>query len=72
MTELTEIQKNVCQFIRDFSAHNGYAPSRQEMCDHFGWKSCNAAEVHIKALVHKGAISNKARKPRTLKVLISV
>ncbi|WP_431022007.1 LexA-DNA-bind domain-containing protein [Erwinia rhapontici] len=72
MPELTEIQKNVCRFIRDYSAENGYAPSRQDMCDNFGWKSCNAAEAHIKALMNKGAISNKPRKPRTLKVLIDV
>ena len=72
MPELTEIQKNVCRFIRDQSAQNGFPPTRVEIAEKFGWKSPNAAEVHIKALKNKGALSSIPGYARTLKVLIDV
>lgn len=72
MKGLTEIQKNLCRFIRQYAADNGCAPTRVEIATHFGWKSANAAEVHIKALVKKGALYSKPRCSRALKVLVDV
>lgn len=72
MSELTELQKQVCRFIRQFAADNGYAPSRQEIAGHFGWKSGNAAETHVQALLKKGAVSRVPHSSRTLRVLVDV
>lgn len=72
MPELTEIQKNVCRFIREHLAQKGFPPTRVEIAENFGWRSPNAAEVHIQALKKKGVISSTPGYARTLKVLIDV
>jgi len=54
--ELTPIQANVVAFIRSFSATNGYPPTGQEINDHFGWNSPNAAAQHIRLIERKGYI----------------
>lgn len=72
MPELTEIQKNVCRFIQDHSAQKGFPPTRVEIAENFGWRSPNAAEVHIQALKKKGVVSSIPGYARTLRVLISI
>ena len=56
MTELTPTQANMLTFIRNFSAGNGYPPTRAEISRNFGWRSDNSAQEHLAALVKKGRI----------------
>lgn len=56
MSDLTPTQANVLTFIRNFTAGNGYPPTRAEISRNFGWASVNAAQEHLDALVKKGAI----------------
>ncbi len=56
MTELTPQQRNVLEFIKRFIADLEYPPTRKEIADGLGFKSCNAAEEHLQALDRKGAI----------------
>ena len=56
---LTKRQTEVLRFITDFQRERGMPPTRHEIAGHFGWKSDNAAEDHIKALRKKGALSTK-------------
>jgi repressor LexA len=56
MIEPTERQMDVLDMIRTFRRDNGYPPTRSEIAQALGFKSPNAAEEHIKALVRKGAI----------------
>lgn len=54
--KLTTRQQQILAFIRQELVSNGYPPTRAEICQHFGFKSPNAAEDHLRALVRKGAI----------------
>lgn len=56
-TELTSRQHEVLAFIGHFKTLHGYPPTRADIAKHFGFKSVNAAEEHVKALVRKGAIT---------------
>lgn len=49
-TDLTEMQEKVLDYIEDCVEKNGLPPTRAEMAKHFGWKSPNNAEQHIKRL----------------------
>lgn len=53
---LSPNQGLVLFFIKDFIKENQYPPTRQEIATHFGYKSPNAAEEHLKALERKKVI----------------
>lgn len=53
---LTKRQQEIFDFILERMASNGAPPTRVEIADHFGFKSPNAAEDHLKALDKKGHI----------------
>ena len=57
MKQLTERQRNVLDMIEQFQQDFGYPPTRVEIAEHFGFKSSNAAEEYVKALVKKGYIT---------------
>ncbi|GAB4186541.1 MAG: transcriptional repressor LexA [Wenzhouxiangellaceae bacterium] len=51
-------------FILHFMEKEGYPPTRAEIADHFGFRSPNAAESHLRALDRKGAIRLEAGRSR--------
>jgi len=53
---LTQRQQEIFDFILDRMTINGAPPTRVEIAEHFGFKSPNAAEDHLKALDKKGHI----------------
>lgn len=53
---LTKRQQEIFDFILECMATNGAPPTRVEIAGHFGFKSPNAAEDHLKALDKKGHI----------------
>lgn len=53
---LTKRQQEIFDFILECMATNGAPPTRVEIAEHFGFKSPNAAEDHLKALDKKGHI----------------
>lgn len=53
---LTKRQQEIFDFIVDRIAANGAPPTRVEIAEHFGFRSPNAAEDHLKALDKKGHI----------------
>jgi len=54
--DLTPRQKQILIFISDHIDKNGFPPTRNEVSEHFGFRSPNAAESHLRALARKGAI----------------
>ncbi|MBI5116195.1 transcriptional repressor LexA [Candidatus Poribacteria bacterium] len=66
-TELTDRQKEILDFIRDFTHGNGYPPTMREIGGHFGFMP-RAATNHVNALVRKGYISKQPLKSRSLTV----
>ena len=53
---LTKRQQEIFDFILQCMASNGAPPTRVEIAEHFGFRSPNAAEDHLKALHKKGHI----------------
>lgn len=54
-TDLTEVQEQVLDYIED-CIQAGLPPTRAEMAAHFGWKSANTADEHLRALSRRGRI----------------
>ena len=57
MKALTPRQQQILDMIASYIEKRGFPPTRAEICEALGFKSPNAAEEHLKALVKKGAIS---------------
>lgn len=53
---LTKRQQEIFDHILECMAANGAPPTRVEIAEHFGFRSPNAAEDHLKALDKKGHI----------------
>ena len=53
---LTESQKRVYKFIKEYIKDNDMAPSYTEIKEHFGFKSLNAVYEHVDSLAKKGFI----------------
>lgn len=56
MSKLTPRQAQILDLIKDFIATTGFPPTRAEIAEHFGFRSANAAEEHLRALARKGVI----------------
>ena len=56
MKYLTERQRDILQFIRDFQKQRGVAPTHREICDHFGFSSYGTVYKHLSLLEKKGLI----------------
>ena len=61
---LTHRQKEILTFISDHIDSAGFPPTRGDVSKHFGFRSPNAAESHLRALEHKGVIRIEAGRSR--------
>ena len=69
MKEITDRQKQVLEFISDFSEENSYPPTVREISDHFDI-SLRAVQDHIAALQRKGFLSQCQKRSRSIRVLV--
>lgn len=53
---LTNRQQQVLDFVRSEIQTKSLPPTRAEVARHFGFRSANAAEEHLKALAKRGVI----------------
>ncbi len=53
---LTRRQQEILDFILEAKTRDGFPPTRAEIVRHFGFKSPNAAQCHLRALADHGAI----------------
>lgn len=53
---LTRRQQEILAFISDHIHSVGFPPTRNDLVKHFGFRSPNAAESHLRALEKKGVI----------------
>jgi repressor LexA len=53
---LTTRQKQILNFISEFIEKHKFPPTRSELSAHFGFKSPNAAQAHLRALEKKAVI----------------
>lgn len=56
MRYLTERQRDILNFIREFQKQRGVAPTHREICDHFGFSSYGTVYKHLSLLEKKGLI----------------
>lgn len=66
--KLTTRQQQILDLIRHHQEQHGYPPTRAEIALHFGFKSPNAAEAHLRALEKKGAIDIIANASRGIRL----
>jgi len=69
MTYLTERQRDILQFIRDFQKERGVTPTHREICDHFGFSSYGTVYKHLSLLQKKGLIKRDWNQKRGVEVV---
>lgn len=69
MTYLTERQRDILGFIRDFQKKKGVAPTHREICDHFGFSSYGTVYKHLSLLQKKGLIRKDWNQKRGVEIV---
>lgn len=72
MTDLTETQRRVFEFVRDRLMAGQAAPTMREVAAKFRWRSKRAAECHVEAIVEKGWLASEPGKARSLRLVDSI
>jgi repressor LexA len=68
-TALTRRQRQVLDFITEFTRSRGFAPSLEEIAAHMGFASVSNAHQHVAALERRGHIRRDPNKSRALQVV---
>ena len=71
MKELTKQQSKVLACVEVYLNKTGFPPTRAEICKELGFKSPNAAEMHLRALEKKGYITIQSGSSRGISVIRS-
>ncbi len=69
MRYLTERQRDILQFIREFQKSRGVAPTHREICDHFGFSSYGTVYKHLSLLEKKGLIRRDWNQKRGVEIV---
>ena len=69
MRYLTERQRDILNFIRDFQKERGVAPTHREICDHFGFSSYGTVYKHLSLLEKKGLIRRDWNQKRGVEIV---
>ncbi|MDB9935092.1 transcriptional repressor LexA [Gammaproteobacteria bacterium] len=71
MKELTKQQTKVLACVEVYLNQTGFPPTRAEICKELGFKSPNAAEMHLRALEKKRYINIKSGSSRGISIIKS-
>jgi repressor LexA len=66
---LTPKQKEILEFINDFSQKRGFAPSQTEIAKHFKFKSLGTVQNYLVRLEREGALQKTWNGKRSLQVI---
>jgi repressor LexA len=66
---LTKRQKQILDHIRDFIDDRGYAPSFEEIAEHFGYSSLATVHEHLSNLERKGYIRKAYNESRSIELV---
>lgn len=69
LTELTDRQREILDFMKKYTADEGYPPSVREIGACLGINSPNGVMCHLRALERKGWIRRKQNQSRAIKFL---
>ena len=70
-SDLTDRQREVLDFISDSIRKRGYPPTLREIGSHFGIRSTNGVNDHLRALEKKGFLHREDLKSRALRPLVT-
>jgi repressor LexA len=65
---LTERQDRIYRFLLDQREQCGICPTQEEIRQHFGFRSQNSAQEHLRLLEQKGYIKRSPRKARSIQL----
>jgi repressor LexA len=68
--KLTKRQSEIYSYIQECQREDGVIPTLQEICQHFGFKSINAAREHLRLIERKGLLVRSPGQPRAIKLAI--
>jgi repressor LexA len=68
---LTKRQREIYDFLRDYVAREGYAPSLEEVGAHFGLSSVATVHKHVQNLVEKGLLRKTWNRSRSIEIVES-
>jgi repressor LexA len=69
MKYLTERQRDILNFIREFQKERGVAPTHREICDQFGFSSYGTVYKHLSLLEKKGLIRRDWNQKRGVELI---
>src|SRR5436305_2532116 len=69
LSQLTDRQREIYEFIRDRIEGRGYGPTVREIMKGFGIKSPNGVMCHLKALEKKGLIKREGFSARAIQLI---
>jgi repressor LexA len=65
---LTERQQEILDYIQDYTAAKGFAPSIREICNFFDISSTRGVHRHLETLEEKGRLKREST-PRSIKII---
>ncbi|HYW51146.1 MAG TPA: transcriptional repressor LexA, partial [Gemmatimonadaceae bacterium] len=68
---LTKRQREILTFLSVYSEENGYAPSFEEIAEHFGFTSLATVHEHLSNLERKAYIRRGYNESRAIEILPS-
>lgn len=69
--KLTNKQKTVLDYLRNFIDEKGYPPTIREIASGIGAKSPSTVQMYLETLIEKGYIERDPTKPRTISIVDS-
>lgn len=66
---LTPRQRQVFDFVKTCAEETGSAPTLEEICSHFSFKSINAARQHLKLIARKGYVELSPGRARGIRLI---
>lgn len=67
--KLTPRQNEVLHFVEDCQEEHGRAPTLQEICDHFGFRSLSSAQEHLRLIEQKGFLIKTPNSSRSIRIV---
>ena len=66
---LTKRQRQILDFITEFTGDNGFAPSLREIGEHFNLSSPATIHAHVQALKQKGMLKTSFNEARSIEII---
>ncbi len=66
---LTKRQRQILDFITEFTGDNGYAPSLREIGEHFNLSSPATIHAHVQSLKQKGLLKTSFNEARSIEII---